>query len=441
MLSDNTEKFIVTIICCIGFIIRFQVIQSSPPNNSYDDHIEAIDIYRQQYTPPSHSTCWECYQPPLYYTISASIIRNWATTENTWKLIQYLNLLLFLGNISLITRLLIKSTLSSASKILLLSIYATLPRDIYTCAMIGNDYLLCSIVCAAAYFYSKLQCNNFSDNKNLFFCLLCTVCLLAISTKQHGLIIFAYPLIYAVQDFIQKRKVNTQIIAALACLICTWIAISTINASKTGHFMVSNQDYYDYAEDQPPGTIDSINFFTFELTELWKNPHMNESTLNSFGTEIFARIFFDYEPKFTHESCIDFMGIAPYTFLFGIFWTLCLSGILAFKFRSLILNGIPKDRLPIHTIVTALFFMVPLLQTMRYPYFSSMKAVFLLPGIYTLFFSLTQCNVPFFKFEKLKLLLALCTLIFYFCFFHTQLTCTSQCVAENLLPLWLLPSP
>jgi hypothetical protein len=441
MLSDNTEKFIVTIICCIGFIIRFQVIQSNPPNNSYDDHIEAIEIYCQEHTPPSHSTCWECYQPPLYYTISAGIIRHFPSTENSWKLIQYLNLLLFLGNISLITLHLIKSDLSSASKILLLSIYATLPRDIYTCAMIGNDYLLCFIVCTAAYFYSKLQSQNLRQNKNLNFCILCTFCLLGVSTKQHGLLIYAYPLIYTVKDFIQKRRVSTQFIASLTCLICTWIAITTINMSKTGHFMISNQNYYDYAENQPPGTIDSINFFTFELTELWKNPHMNESTLNSFGTEIFARIFFDYEPKFTHESCIGFMEIAPYTFFFGLLWTLCLLGILALKCRSLILKGIPKDRLPIHTIVTALFFMVPLLQTLRYPYFSSMKAMFLLPGIYTLFFSLTQCKVPFFKFERLKLLLALCTLIFYFCFFHTGLTCTSQCVAENLLPLWLLPSP
>ena len=58
-----------------GAALRLAVWWVSPPINAFDDHLEPIALYATQWSRPAPDACWQCYQPPLYYALSAGVLR------------------------------------------------------------------------------------------------------------------------------------------------------------------------------------------------------------------------------------------------------------------------------------------------------------------------------------------------------------------------------
>ena len=148
--------------------------------------------------------------------------------------------------------------------------------------------------------------------------------------------------------------------------------------------MVSNQHYFDYAEGQFPGALNDVEFFSFRIKELIKQPYLSEQTAASLPTELFSRTFFDYEWRFLGPHLPFSSHIGRVGYGLGILWLLYFVFLLLHAVRMIRCKRLVMKEFLITSapyLLCFLFFLVPFIQTLRFPYFSSMKSMFMLPGL------------------------------------------------------------
>lgn len=381
MLKKIYTDYGILIFLCIGIALRFLTFYISPPSNSYDNHLEVIHTYFQEIERPLPFSCWECYQPPIYYSLSAFVYGSMQYLEiskdASWKIVQLINPILSILVLFLAFKILNLFGINKGLKILYLSFIVVLPRDIFTSVMIGNDYLLVFLSIASLYFYLRyvLLGNKIHDYVYMSFFVV-----LGGLTKQHGLLLLLFPGIILIYNF-KKSKKGFKISSIFISILILLISEEAWKFYHTGVFMVSNQHYFDYAVNQFPGQLEKVEFISFRLLNLFKEPFISNMTAASFPTEIFARIFFDYEYRFFSPKIEAVNNFARLGYVLGIIWFLffTITSWLRFKFIKIKKREVLTQLIPF--LLCFLFALVPVIQTVRYPYFSSMKAMFLLPGI------------------------------------------------------------
>lgn len=381
------NRFIFFILL-VGIALRIAVFFTSPPNNSYDDHLEAVVNTISALEVPSRVepwACWECYQPPLYYWVSslaAKISANFTDDAGAWKIVQSLSLLSSVLTL-LLTYIALKLILPKNEHLLAiylcLAIISILPRAIYSSAMTTNDsFLEASVITALVGFLLIIKRSSLS-HFGLLMILIGT--LSACWIKQSGLILTVpmIALIFTIQTnkwrpgiALEKRT----IVFILFFVLIIAVSDEIWRTAKTGIFLVSNQQYYDYAISQPPGSLSNVSFFNIQGRELFNNVFMTSETLDSFWTELLARLWFDYERRFFPVNNTAIVT-GQFSYIIGAIVTsfLVITSV-NYIFRK------PYDTTKLILLFFGLAFLtVPILQTIRYPYFSSMKAAFILPGL------------------------------------------------------------
>ena len=340
-------------------------------------------MYSENKVLPGSSDCWECYQPPIYYGICATILNTATSLElspfTKWKSVQFLNILLSIILLFLYLKIMIQLKVSMEARLIVLSVLAFLPRDIFTSVMIGNDYLLTFFCVLAVLFfirsYGNFRTRNSSNFRQDYF-FLSLICLLSFFTKQHGLLMIVLPILLMLNCVIGKWNAKFSFVIIL--LTFTIISLNSYTAyAETGQLMVSNQHFFDYAINQQPGNISKVEFSTFRYFSLLQEPFISESTLQSLPTELFARTFFDYEWRFLSPNVEGSKFIGRIAYLWGMFWIILFAYWL-FKYIKIRQAGFVIVAL---FVLASLFFLVPVIQTFRFPYFSSMKAMFVLPAL------------------------------------------------------------
>jgi hypothetical protein len=374
-------------ILSLGVILRAIVWAANPPNNCFDDHLEPIAKYAIEGRRPNPESCWQCYQPPVYYVISATVLRatRYLTGDGMagWKTVQAVSALASIGTMML-THLILWLWYPSDRHLcrLALLILAILPVDIYAAGFIGNDAMLVcwSTLAVAGYSVLARTARLWTGTA-----LLSAGTILAVWTKQSGAVALLLPcgvLLGLVLHEMRLRRISvlrSKHTPALVCLLLTVpiaMADEIWRAGKTGMFLFSNQHVFRYADDQPPRTFDKVSFASFRLVSLMKEPVMSDATLASLPTELFARTWFDYEPRYLPSSRLT-RWFARLLYLLGLPFVLLTTAGAA---QGLKRSWREPAILPLLLILVA-FLAVPLLQTSRFPHFSSMKAVFVLPAV------------------------------------------------------------
>jgi hypothetical protein len=371
--------------------------------------MEVINIYADSLERPKPFQCWECYQPPAYYILAASVYKSLIianiSNDSAWKIVQLINPILSILVLFIFYRILLNFNITNYRRALYLSFLAVLPRDIFTSTMIGNDYLLVFTSVAAVFYYLKtidysIKNNNISIT---YFSLLSFFVIIGSLTKQHGLLLLILPfslLLYYIVK--KKRKAYTFLLPLLIIIITISINEELWKYQQTGKFLVSNQDFFNYAENQFPGSINLVEFNTFRLKSIFENPFISSGSAASLPTELFARTFFDYEYRFLSPKIPVAIFIGRFGYSLGLVWILFFITTTIIWFRKNVrkLNVLTPKRLTflVLTLLGFLFVMVPILQTIRYPYFSSMKSMFMLPGVILLIlahaFATREIKIP-----------------------------------------------
>ena len=392
MLKEKLYKSILIAIICLGGILRLAVFWVSPANNAYDDHLEVVSIYADGFKRPAPFQCWECYQPPLYYCTGAAVYRITkllgGSQATCWKMVQAINPLLSIMVLLITYKILMLFKLQKLSAIITLSFVMVLPRDIFTSAMLGNDYMLVFFAVLAFFLFLKTVSTLNKENTFLgWMCALVFSVILGSLTKQHGLLLLLFPGIICLLLFRKsQRKKLYWAIPILILGVLFSLSEEAWKFNQTGEFLVSNQYYFDYAEHQFPGSLEKVEFFTFRIFELYQYPFISDYTSASFFTELFARTFYDYEwrfisPKIPWAKTLGYIGYSV-----GLIWGLFFIVILLSWKKER-----PKNNFEVNwhrficrvvpLFLAFLYLMVPFIQTLRSPYFSSMKSMFMLPGI------------------------------------------------------------
>ena len=392
MQNPTIYKVLFATILIIGAMFRVSLFFTNPTNNSFDDHLEVINLYTIKLKPPAPSYCWECYQPPIYYALSAAIFKTATTLDasnlEAWKIVQFFNSFLSILVLLICYKLLIKFNISEVKKLLYMSFIAVLPIDLFTSAMVGNDYLLVFTVVASFYFFLRsvdgINRGGVINYQNLIF--LSLLVIIGSLTKQHGLILLAFPTaILLVVILKQTMNVFKIFLPVYIFLIALSFSNELWKYDNTGKILVSNQDFYDNAINQFPGSLEKIEFISFKISSLYKNPFLSNETAASLPTEIFARTFFDYEWRFLSPNISAAISVGRIAYTIGVIWVIYFLVTLVFALwkRKGFKFELNKNSILVCTpvIVGLLYFAVPLIQTLRYPYFSSMKATFALPGM------------------------------------------------------------
>jgi hypothetical protein len=416
MSRENSYKYFIVGLVFLGAILRLTIFWVSPINNSFDDHLEVIKIYSENFNRPHPFQCWECYQPPLYYYVAAKVFNltkslgfdNYAC----WKIVQLINPLLSIILLIIAYKILALLNVSKIVISVILSFLIALPRDIMTSSMIGNDYMLVFFTIISFYCFLKtLFFIKDGLSGRLYFFLMTLFVTLGCFTKQHGLLLYLFP--FSLLFYIIRERVTNKLFWFIPVLfISLFISFSDElwRFNKTGRILVSNQDYFDFAKNQAPGSLDKVEFFSFRIIELFKMPFLSDKTSSSFFTELFARTFYDYEWRFFSPKIpfYNTLGVIAYTL--GLIWLIYFLSICFTYFKSYKSN---LNKISLFTIVTLfspvilsfLFMLVPVLQTIRFPYFSSMKSMFMLSGIILLIITLgskIQLNTFIYRLSIIK---------------------------------------
>ena len=222
MSNPKISRFIVLLLC-LGICFRVILFLVNPPNNSYDDHMEVIQLYSEDFERPLPFECWQAYQPPAYYYIGAIFLKcaDFLGLKGAckWKIVQSINCILSLLVLVLFNKILTKIGVNNGLKILYLSFLAFLPRDIFTSLMVGNDYLLIFSSVAVLFYFVKLLKTKPEISKRLTllnFLGLSFFALLGSFTKQHGLLLLILPISITISHlYINRRFVLTTLMMTI----------------------------------------------------------------------------------------------------------------------------------------------------------------------------------------------------------------------------------
>lgn len=380
-MEDRVRRVtLLGLLLLLGAGMRLGLGVVNPPSNSYDNQLTPIVLYAQQGERPAPDACWQCYHPPVYYAASAVVLKGTAslveTARATWESVQLLNALASIVTLLccfLLLRLYLpEDWLAQASGIALV---AVLPRDLYTAASMGHDAFLEMFVSVAVLCFAYVERGR---HERLALGGVLVSVVLGAWTKQSGLVLLALVVVIGWQLW---RKADTDrrrawILAAVGSVCLLALADEAWRTLQTGIPLASNQHFgfEQYVEGQPPGRISFSTFTTLLPLQLLEHPVLHPSTVDSFWTQLFARTWFDYEPRFLPpRPAVHWIARVLYVVGFGV-------TVVAGRGLLRVLRSGPHSARTL-LLVPCGFVGAAIVQTVRFPYFSSMKALFVLPAV------------------------------------------------------------
>jgi hypothetical protein len=423
------------IVLLCGMLVRLLAWAATPYALANDDHFAPVQIILEQNRLPRAEDCWSCYQPPLYYVIAAAVFRatydvaGWLSGSGergyavARKAVQFISTVA--GSATLYVCLLVLRRgppLSSLEQALALGFVAFLPRHIHMSAMATNDSL--AYLFAALAVWATLRAHE-SGWHSARVSLAGALAGAAVLAKAYGLVtmfcivgvVILFSAIAARGARLADRLRPALLISACAILIGVWPSV--FNVVNYGKLHVDNFDTLPTAlRNQPPGAVERIDFLSFRLLALLDRPWSHVSHLDSFWTAIYSRLWFDsagtqntllLSPEWqTHRALInsqtwppgtargialrdyadsdtpaDFRRVAIASYLLGL--PLVAVTLVGF---ALLLRRAPRDfPAALLTLHFAACLLIPVIQTLRLPNISAMKAEFM-------FNNLT--SIPFF---------------------------------------------
>jgi hypothetical protein len=358
------------LVLAAGVALRISLAVVTPADRAYDDHYQPVRIILREGRLPSAADCWECYQPPLYYVISAGCC---ALTQNLAPLfeegareapsdnaplergsgsfpsapeagrdqrdattkaasaaatkltpvagmgqpseaavvaervgrrtLQFVSVVA--GCVTLWVCLLVLRSFDRAAshEALALAFVAFLPQHIYMSAMATNEALTYLLATLAVYAALRAHAAGWPARGCLVTGLLTGATVLC---KGYGWITVA-AIALALWLFTRRptnsgegrlrrevsRPLALSLVAALALAI--WPAARNVWIYGKPHL-----DNFDLPPEtpmrfQPPGSSGATSFFSFRFGELLRHPWLHMAHVDSFWTEFYGRLWFDYE--------------------------------------------------------------------------------------------------------------------------------------------------
>jgi hypothetical protein len=502
------------VVLIFGAALRMALAFVTPPEQAYDDHYEPVRIILKEGRLPSAADCWECYQPPAYYVVSAGL--TW-TAEHAFgglasaigspehvcrRILQFVSLVAGCATLwvcrAILRRVnatlgrshergvagrpgptLISSsdtegrryetlnsssdtegrryeTLNSSSEpevrryetrtspsgaevrrykgtavgargrreawyeALAVAVVALLPCHIYMSAMATNDALTYFVASLAVLAVLRAHAGGWTVRGCVLVGLLAGATVLCkgygwVTVAAIGLSVWLFtrrPVAVGLSRWRREITLPVGLVVGSALAIGIWPAVR--NVWIYDRPFVDNFDLFPETpmRYQPPGSIGQTSFVSFRFLALLRHPWLHVSHVDSLWTELYARLWFDYEgfkttlplspaweglwqrcaqaqPLWSRarwemllsygpdEVPADFGRLAVVSYLAGLPLTLGVLAGLVVALRRM-RGNFALLVLAAHVILAAA---VPVLHELRLPHFAAMKTAFALSGM------------------------------------------------------------
>lgn len=286
-----------------GAFLRLALFWVNAADNAFDDHYTPIFLIAQNGTLPGKMDCWECYQPPVYYVLSAILASALDAfgmgVEQIMKSLQFLNCLYGIATLWVVRLILGKLPLSDFSRILAFGTVCFLPRHIYMGALHSNDTLSYLTVALCIYLLLLVL----EGRRPLFHLAALSVAVCAaIFTKYTAFSLipvvaasFALLVLPGHSLSLPEALKKALLVLLVPLLLLTGYMLE--NKRQYGAALPFNTVLFDPAAVQPrdPG---GISFTSFKPWLFVQKPILWPGQMSSFWTLIHSSMWFDSEPKF-----------------------------------------------------------------------------------------------------------------------------------------------
>jgi len=294
---------LVVSIFCMGAVLRLLLCWFNPPQNAFDDHYEPIFLIMQTGATPPKDACFQCYHPPVFYWISASIghiaLSCGMDVPHVVKLLQFVCCFYGISTLGVCYLILRKFPFSTFSMAIAFGAICFLPRHIYMSAMNSNDTISYLFVAISIYLTMVVLERGVTPWRLL---LLSTILTLTVFTKYTAFAVLPAVLLallwaYGVRLIISRKQLVLSILAALSLPLLTLAGYMALNLRQYHNALPWNLSMYDPSAHRPrdPG---GINFLSFEPWRDLSMPMLAPGKLHSFWTMIYSGMWFDTEPYF-----------------------------------------------------------------------------------------------------------------------------------------------
>lgn len=282
-------------------VLQLALAWSNPATNAFDDHFEPIFYLAEYGALPGKLDCWECYQPPVFYALSALVLKGLhllgAGGEGMLKSLQLLNCIYGLAALWVAYLILRKLPLSDFARTLAFGILCFLPRLIYMGALHSNDTL--SYLTVALCIYLLLGVLEGRRSLPYLGLLSLTVCL-AIFTKYTAFSVI--PLVAVTFALLPRHGVppRAALRKGLLVLLVPLLLLGSYmleNKRQYGAALPFNTQLFDPAKVQARDP-EGASFLSFKPWLFIDKPILWPGQVSSFWTLIHGSMWFDAEPKF-----------------------------------------------------------------------------------------------------------------------------------------------
>jgi hypothetical protein len=375
-----------------------------------DNHIDVINLIADKKFIPERADCWSCYQPKLYYLLSAGVAKLFHCEITARRIIaaQLLNVVFAFFTLLFFWKFLKCQPIRDELKLLLFAFFSLNPCLAAINIQHTNDTL--GILCGVASIY--FADNFFKTWKRRDFILMAAFVVAGALTKGGGLIIFGVLFFYFMLKIIfLPNNINRMTIGKYAVAF-TLIFISVVPLAGgyyTSYVKYQSLSLSTWERDPPPHFFESTpvarpgitdmftGWFTFRYIEMVKYPYISNDPerypihRTSLWSQLYGRtmfLHFDQWPpawqtmdRFIIEvgRILILLGIIPlFLFLFGTTRQIYLF------LRGIFTNGakfLKSETHFLHTATAAAFLLSAVFYSYNYRDFSSMKSIYIFPGM------------------------------------------------------------
>lgn len=384
-LTDRA-RYIVTAIVFLGVLLRLGLYITNRPDNAYDDHWTPVStVLEGGPIIPRVDACWECGQPPLFTILASGLYRITHGIVDPGGPLYSMDMLKVLQGLTCFFGILAvfafipgvrRAYLRAPALIAAVLFVALIPRHIYLSAMMANDTLAVLLAMVAT---SLIMASSSIDTpRTIQTIILGCVAGLCAFTKGTALIVIPAVGVWLAWWGIKTRDLrffirHGCIFAIFTFLFGGWIFIQ--RWLEYGNPLIKNMEIFGL--QQEPGYLGLISFLPKPIT-LMRIPFLDIATGTSIPTQVYARIWFDYELYLAGLAERNQTLVwARFMYIAGVVpTTIIVVGIYS------LIRDLGKDpRWVAMLVLIASGCFIVISHSIQYPVYSSMKATYLLPSL------------------------------------------------------------
>jgi 4-amino-4-deoxy-L-arabinose transferase-like glycosyltransferase len=301
---SNTIALTLIVLFLAGAILRISLCWWNPTVNAFDDHWEPILMMMTSGSIPAKDACWQCYNPPVFYIMSAAVGKCLMaalglTLLEVEKPLHFLNCIYGILSLVFIYLVLKRFVRSGLSIVIAFGVVCFLPRHIYMSAMNSNDSISYLFVALSVYLFVITIEKKLSVVLIIGTSIALSIALFTKYTTYALLPAIGIPLLILLckNSCISRPKVFVMSVILLI-----------LPAALLANYFVANYRHYgallpwNLALENPtlnqPQDYDEISYFSFKPWDGITQPFITPGKMHSFWTLIYNGMWFDNQPRF-----------------------------------------------------------------------------------------------------------------------------------------------